>query len=296
MKVLPAIVLFAAVNLCSGGTLRVSRVAVKAAENTEQMILSDDEGGQVVFVEKASLLSDADVKRAVPNYGLDNDFYVELTNDGAKKLKEATESMMYGRDRLAIVIEGRLISAPVVQTHLGRDVVIPNLGNPREVDDLARKMSGRPPRPEGVEPPDPNPKSADGGKGGSKEPPILPVFYPPMDPAADDFDPVAFIEGIKIADPKGNVNVRDLGGLISTALLLTKASKDNSPTNPTIAANCDFMKALAHNFTDVTPLAESATNGRILVELLNSGMSPYINGDKSWPVRKTPLPRPSDPR
>ena len=74
MKVLPAIVLFAAVNLCSGGTLRVSRVAVKAAENTEQMKLPDDEGGQVVFVEKASLLSDADVKRAVPNYGLDNAF------------------------------------------------------------------------------------------------------------------------------------------------------------------------------------------------------------------------------
>ncbi len=283
MKILPFIIFSTAVNLCCGGTLRVSKVADKASENTEQM--KYEAGAQVLFVEKASLLSDADVKRAVPNYGLDNAFYVELTDDGARKLKEATERMLYGKDRLAIIIEGSIASAPVVQAPLGRDFVLANLGTPREVDDLARKMSGRPPRPEGVEPPDPNPKAAEGGKGVSNEPPILPVIYPPMDPEADNFDSIAFVEGIKIADPNGDVNVRDLGGLISTTLLLTRHSKVNSPSKPTIAANCDFIKALAHNFSEVAPLAESATNGRISVESLNGAMSSYINGDKSWPVK-----------
>ena len=281
MKILSVLIFFTAVSSCLGGTLRVSKVADKKVENTEQMKLPDEVGAQVLFVEKESLLSDSDVKRAVPNYGLDNVFYVELTNDGSRKLKEATENMIYGRDRLAIVIGGRLTSAPVVQAPLGRELVISNLGNPREVDDLARKMSGRPPRPEGVEPPDPNPEAADGGK----EPPILPVIYPPMDLEADNFDTVAFEEGIKIADPKGGVNVRDLGGLISTTLLLTKASTVNSGPKPTIAADCDFIKALAHNFPEVAPLAKIPNTGRISVESLGDVMSPYIDGNKSWPLK-----------
>jgi hypothetical protein len=288
MKILSVLIFFTAVNSCLGGTLRVSKVADKEAENTEQMKLPDEVKTQVLFVEKASLLSDADVKRAVPNYGLDNVFYIELTNDGARKLKEATENTIYGRDRLAIVIGGRLISAPVLQAPLGSELVISNLGNPQEVDDLARKMSGRPPRPEGVELPDPNPKAADGGK----EPPILRVIYPPMDLQADTFDIVAFVEGIKIADPKGGVNVRDLGGLISTTLLLTKASKVNSVPKPTIAAGCDFIKALAHNFPEVAPLAKTRNTGRISVESLSDVMSPYINGDKSWPVKSQKANKP----
>lgn len=285
MKVLPVVIFFTAVSYCCGDIFRVSRVADKAAENTEQMEFSNEMGAKVLFIEKSPILADSDVKRAIPNYGLDNCFYVELTDEGEKKLRIATGNMVYGRDRLAIIIEGRVNSAPVVQAPLGRDLVISNLGNPRQVDDLARKITGRPPRPVGIEPPDPKPKAVDGNKGAPKAPPILPVIYPPMDPEADNFDPVDFVEGIKIADPKGDVNIRDLGGLISTTLLLEKSSKGNPPSKPTINANCDFIKALAHNFSDVAPLIKNATNGSIPVKLLTDVMSPYINGDKSWSVK-----------
>jgi hypothetical protein len=274
---------FAAVSLGLGDTLRLSEVADEASDSTEQITFSREGANHVIIVKKALIIGDADVNLAVPNYGLDNDFYVELTDDGAKKIKEATAKMNHGQDRLAIIVEGRLVSAPVVQSPLGGSFIISGLEDlgPREIDDLARKMSGRPPRPAGVEPMPAVPKTADG----EELSPILPVVYPEMDPSAKGFDRVAFVEAIEISNPKGKVNIRDLGGLISTTIELLKVLNANSPPEPTIAANCDFILALAHNFTDVASLTKKPTQGRISLQSLNDAMSPYIKGDKPWPIK-----------
>ncbi|MEO5913402.1 MAG: hypothetical protein ABIS50_04160 [Luteolibacter sp.] len=287
MKTALTIIFFAAVNFSRGGTLRISEVADQASDNTEQMTLSWKGNDKVMFVKKVNVLGDADVKLAVPNYGLDNGFYVELTDNGARKLKEATGKMIYGKDRLAIIVAGQLISAPVVQAPLGGEFMISGLEDrgPREIDDLARKMSGRPPRPEGVEPPALNPNKVGGEKGVVTKSPILPVIYPQMDKSAKDFDMVVFVEGIKISHPKGKVNVRDLGGLMSTTMELAKTLHTDSTSKPMIASNCDFIQALAHNFPEVASLTQKTTNGKITIESLNDAMSPYIKGDRSWPLK-----------
>ena len=159
MKPILAIIFFAVASVCRGDTLRISELADAAGEGVERMILKTETGEEALFVKSKAVLGDSDVKQAWPQHAFDGQICVELNEEGGKKLKEATARMRYGRDRLAIIVDGRLISAPTVQTTLGSAFVIDGFHDKefRDFDDLARKMSGRPPRPEGEEPNPPNP-------------------------------------------------------------------------------------------------------------------------------------------
>ena len=287
MNATSVIVFFSVLNFCCGDTLRISEVAAEASENTEAMTLSSEGESQSLQVKKAPILGDGDVKYAVPNCGLDNDLHVTLTDAGARKLHKVTEDMIWGQDRLAIIVDGKLISAPVVISAMGGEFAISvwEGSDPLMLDDLARKMSGRPPRPEGVVPPSLNPGVGKNGKNSSRKPPILPVIYPQEDTSAKDFDWVAFVEAIKISNPKGAVNVRDLGGFIQVSLDLVKCFDANPEAKKTISSNCHFIVALAHNFPDVAALLKTANNGTISLESFKAAMLPYINGDKSWPLK-----------
>lgn len=280
MKFARVIIFFGSLSFCCAETLRISEIADRASDGTEQMTIPGKEPSEVLFVKKVPVIGDADVRQAVPNFGLDNDFYVELTDKGAGKLKKVTERMIFGRDRLAIIVGERLVYAPVVRSPLGGEFVISGLDDrtPREIDDLARKMSGRPPRPEGVEPPV-------GQKGLDRKPPALKVIYPQMDPSAKDFDIAAFVEGIRVLNPKVELTIRDMGGLISTAMIMEKALRSEPSPEPTIDLKCEFFDVLARNFREVAALSSKATNGKIPLKSLTDAMTPYVNGDKTWPIR-----------
>ncbi len=162
MKPILAVIFLIVAGVCSGDTLRISELADGAGEGSERMVLKNEGGEEVLFVKTQAVLGDDDVKEAWPDPTFDGQITVKLNEDGGKKLKQATARMQHGRDRLAIIVDGRLISAPVVQATLGSSFVISGFKDMefRGLDDLARKMSGRPPRPEGEapEPPKPLPK------------------------------------------------------------------------------------------------------------------------------------------
>jgi preprotein translocase subunit SecD len=159
MKPILAIIFLAFASVCCGDTLRISELADAAGEGVERMILKTETGEEALFVKSKAVLGDSDVKQAWPQHAFDGQICVELNEEGGKKLKETTARMRYGRDRLAIIVDGRLISAPTVQTTLGSAFVIDGFHDMefRGLDDLARKMSGRLPRPEGEDPVSPNP-------------------------------------------------------------------------------------------------------------------------------------------
>jgi outer membrane protein assembly factor BamE (lipoprotein component of BamABCDE complex) len=159
MKPILAVIFLIVAGVCSGDTLRISELADGAGEGSERMVLKNEGGEEVLFVKTQAVLGDADVKEAWPDPTFDGQITVKLNEDGGKKLKQATARMQHGRDRLAIIVDGRLISAPVVQATLGSSFVISGFKDMefRGLDDLARKMSGRPPRPEGEEPEPPKP-------------------------------------------------------------------------------------------------------------------------------------------
>ena len=397
MKPILAITFFAVASFCSGDTLRISELADAPGNGVERMVLKTEDDEEILFVKKKAVLGDADVKDAQPDLAFGNQINVRLNDAGGKKLKEATAAMRHGRDRLAIIVDGRLISAPVVQATLGSQFVISGFQDMefRDLDDLARKMSGRPPRPEGEdpEPPEPLPKietvpfteeeyqankamrekvgifhiesvpteedlnkvlrkgmardevlklfgkpylasdephdddfyfiytvapekrpenpkrkalsdgfKVDFDKGKvswwshtystvareekvvGRQEPTLKAILPEVDFSADDLDVVAYVEGVVVPDPKQTVNKRDLGDLISIAMMLSgSVDDDDDAKKTTLDANCDYMKTLSHNFPDVAELQKTAKEGRVGIAELNDTLSPYAYGEKELP-------------
>lgn len=157
MKPLLPILLFAVTSICRSDVLRVSELADAAGEGVERMVLKNEDREEVLFVKTEAVLGDSDVEEALPGPAFGGQISVKLNEGGGKKFKETTARMRHGRDRLAIIVDGRLISAPVVQETLGSSFVITFQGlELADLDDLARRLSGRPPRPAGEAPKPPS--------------------------------------------------------------------------------------------------------------------------------------------
>lgn len=138
-----SILLLAVAGICNGDTLRISGLAENAGADAERMVLKNDDAEEVLFVKKEAVLGDADIEQAWPDPTHGNQIQVKLNEEGGRKLKEATAKMRHGQDRLAIIVDGRLVYAPVIQTTIGSSFVISGLKDlsPDELDGLARKMS-----------------------------------------------------------------------------------------------------------------------------------------------------------
>lgn len=50
-----------------------------------------------------------------------------------------------------------------------------------------------------------------------------------------------------------------------------------------LAADCDFLKTLAHNFPEVASLRKEAADGKVRVKALDDALSPYALGIKELP-------------
>ena len=154
MKLIDTVIFFVVASVCSGDTLRISELADAAGKDVERMAFKTEDGEEALFVKTKAVLGDADVEEAWLDPAFGGQISVKLNEGGGKKLKETTAKMRHGRDRLAIIVDGRLVSAPVVQATLGSTFVISGLQDLefRDLDDLTRRISGRPPRTEGENP------------------------------------------------------------------------------------------------------------------------------------------------
>lgn len=93
-----------------------------------------------LLLEKGAELSGLHIRRAVPDPGRAGVINVELTKKGGKFMHELTEPMKKGEDRLAIVLDGVVRSAPVVQGTLFRHFVITGMDDNQERKDLAAAL------------------------------------------------------------------------------------------------------------------------------------------------------------
>lgn len=94
-----------------------------------------------LFLSKRVELTGKDIKAASVDYSRSGYVAVTLSNDGSKKMWDITSNMTKGRDRLAIVLDGRVVSAPVVQSNLSKDFSISGLDGPGEAQQLVKVLS-----------------------------------------------------------------------------------------------------------------------------------------------------------
>lgn len=139
-------------GICPGQTLRLSEVVEAAGPETETMTQKAGDSEVQLFVKKKAFISDEDVQSAVASSK--KAISVTLSEAGAEKMKKVTGQMIPGRGRIAIIVDGKLMAAPVVQSvPLGGNFQIEGFKelSDQQLEDLVRKISVRPLRPTGGE-------------------------------------------------------------------------------------------------------------------------------------------------
>ena len=157
MKALIFTLLFACIAASAEDVFRVSRVVKAAGEGIERMTFKAGDHEEVLFVEKAAVVSAADVQEAwaeiLPSM---RGIAIRLKPDGGRKMGGVTEEMEPGKGRLAVVVDGKPVAAPAVHSKLGVNMVIQGFDDltDEELKELARKIAGRPPGTPEVERPE----------------------------------------------------------------------------------------------------------------------------------------------
>ena len=123
-------------------SFRVSKVASAEGETTERFELERDGEREVLFVEKQAIVSTADVESARPSPMMAHALEFRLTEQGGEKLHKATKDVVPGVARFAILIDGKLVMAPVLNATLGRDFIVEGLMESGSISMMARSQGG----------------------------------------------------------------------------------------------------------------------------------------------------------
>ena len=123
--------------------LRLSLVVPEPGEGITKFEISHGEVKETIFVKNQPIVTTADVATAQQNPARKDCVAVSLTDEGAKKMFQASKEMRHGVDRIAIMVDGKFISAPIVNDTLGKNIEISGLNDPDEATKLAARMSGK---------------------------------------------------------------------------------------------------------------------------------------------------------
>lgn len=86
-------------------------------------------------------LTGKDVQQAWPeSMGAEHHVSIRLSNAGADKMLELTDGLQIGRDRIAVVLDGKVITAPTVNDKLHKNFIIQGQESAKEARDLASTM------------------------------------------------------------------------------------------------------------------------------------------------------------
>jgi SecD/SecF fusion protein len=101
----------------------------------------NNEVSRPILLSRRVALGGSDVKNASPSVSKPDAVSILLNSKGGDKMIALTEKMEAGRDRIAIVLDGEVLSAPVVQTvPLGTQFEITGIDKPGEVQNLANAL------------------------------------------------------------------------------------------------------------------------------------------------------------
>ena len=110
----------------------------------KELETEDDDGVmgiEKILVNKRYDLDGSYVVHAQELYGpYEGKLSVKLNSEGASKMFQLTSKMNHGVDRLAIVLDGKVLSAPVVQSSLGANFEISGMKNASEARALAAAL------------------------------------------------------------------------------------------------------------------------------------------------------------
>ena len=92
-------------------------------------------------MQKDVYITGKEVSSAHPDYSRKGYVGVVLSGEGASRMRRLTGAMTKGTDRLAVVLNGIVKSAPTVQDSLGKQFEISGLNAPGEAEDICKALA-----------------------------------------------------------------------------------------------------------------------------------------------------------
>lgn len=105
--------------------------------------IKDEAGNEFtkpILLKRVASLGGSDIQTAMPSASSFDAVDVTLNNNGAEKMFNLTKNLRKGIDRIAIVLDDRVISAPEVKDTLSKNFVINGLNEPGEVKELINAL------------------------------------------------------------------------------------------------------------------------------------------------------------
>lgn len=96
-----------------------------------------------LFLKNTPIITESEVEQARIEPERRECLHITLNTQGGKTMKAATSAMNLGRDRLALVVQGKIKSAPVVQAVISRTFEISGLDGKNEASGLAELLNRR---------------------------------------------------------------------------------------------------------------------------------------------------------
>jgi SecD/SecF fusion protein len=100
-----------------------------------------NEATEPILLNRRVAVGGSDIARAFPSLPQPDAVEITLNKAGTEKMIALTKPMRPGLDRIAIVLDGKVVSAPTVrQVPLGKNFIIEGLNQPGEVQTLANAL------------------------------------------------------------------------------------------------------------------------------------------------------------
>lgn len=96
-----------------------------------------------LFLKDEPVITEREVERADADLSTPGQINISLNTRGGREMKKTTSAMKLGRDRLAVLVHGRVTMAPVVQAILSNAFVISGLDKANEAENLAELLNRR---------------------------------------------------------------------------------------------------------------------------------------------------------
>lgn len=124
---------------------RVKDLEARVPQYQVYDLTQEDEDGneftRPILLRRVAALGGSDISFATPSPAQPDSVDITLNGDGTDKMIALTKNMRPGIDRIAIVLDGVVLSAPVVQSvPLGKNFVINGLDEPGETKELANAL------------------------------------------------------------------------------------------------------------------------------------------------------------
>lgn len=145
MRYLQQVVCLAVLNCAVSVQAAETKFEIRRAETTKAEGLieaKDPDSKEVLYLHKEAVVTSADVASAkVVKMGNHFALALEFKEAGAKRLEKATEA--HKEKPLAILIDGKVVSAPLVRSKVSTSAVITGNFTKEELDGIARGLQPR---------------------------------------------------------------------------------------------------------------------------------------------------------